>query len=43
LSTNEAEYVALTRAAQSAVHFCHLLHDVHHHVRGLCMKTTKAP
>jgi hypothetical protein len=30
LSTTEAEYVALSRAIQSAVHFRHLLHDVHH-------------
>jgi hypothetical protein len=34
LSTTEAEYVALIRVAQSAVHFRKLPHDVHHRHRG---------
>ena len=29
LSTTEAEYVAVSRAGQSAVHFRQLMHDVH--------------
>jgi hypothetical protein len=34
LSTTEAEYVALSRASQSAAHFRHLLQDVHHRQIG---------
>jgi hypothetical protein len=33
-STDEAEYVALSRAAQSSVHFRHPMHDVHHCQHG---------
>jgi hypothetical protein len=35
LSTMEAEYVAVSRAGQSAVHFRQLMHDVHQRQRGL--------
>jgi hypothetical protein len=38
MSTTEVGYIALIRAAQSAVHFRQLLQDVHHHQRG---RTTK--
>ena len=34
LSTTEAEYVAVSRAGQSAVHFRQLMHDVHQRQRG---------
>jgi hypothetical protein len=33
-STTEAEYGALTRAAQSALHFLQLLQVIHHHELG---------
>jgi hypothetical protein len=34
LSLTEAEYVAVSRAGQSAVHFRQLMHDVHQRQRG---------
>jgi hypothetical protein len=34
LSTTEAEYVAVSRAGQSAVHFRQLMRDVHQHQHG---------
>jgi hypothetical protein len=34
LSTTEAEYVAMSRAGQNAVHFRQLMHDVHQRQRG---------
>jgi hypothetical protein len=34
LSTTEAEYLAMSRAGQSAVHFRQFMHDVHQRHRG---------